>query len=99
MEQKKYTLYPKIPAPKKRPKREKHFSDYVVIISLIAVILYTIAVFSLLFDKGIEPSATLTTSYFAFFGVELASLAAIKYGKTKHGNKTETEGKFNEHQE
>ena len=85
---------------KENPKRKKHFSDYIVFISLIAVALYTIAIFALLFKRGIEPSATFTTAYFAFFSVELASLAAIKYGKTKHGNKTETqEENYNEHQE
>ena len=68
----------------KRTGRRKHFADYVVFVSLAAVLLYTLTCFVLQFVRQIEPSPTLTTCFFSFFGAELASLAVIKYGKSKH---------------
>lgn len=70
--------------------RQKHFADGVVYVSLGAVVFYTVACFWLQFAVTMEPSPTLTTCFFSFFAVELASLAAIKRGKNKHANKTST---------
>ena len=67
-------------------KRKKHFANYVVYISLSAVVAYTITAFILQFSGLGEVSPTLTTCFFGFFGVELASLALIKHGKTKYSN-------------
>lgn len=65
-------------------KRKKHFADYVVYVSLAAVAIYTTTAFILQFTIGVEISPTLTTCFFSFFGVELASLAVIKHGKEKY---------------
>lgn len=73
------------PAQKKRKaaKRKKHFSDYVVGVSLAAVLAYTVAAFTLQFICNIEISPTLTACFYSFFGVELINLALIKRGKIK----------------
>ena len=75
-------LYSKSIKPKRKPK--KHFANYVVYISLTAVVAYTITAFILQFSGLGEVSPTLTTCFYSFFGVELASLALIKHSKTKY---------------
>lgn len=78
MEQpKKITLFYK-PQEKKR-----HVRNYILAISISAVIIYTIAAFILQFVGGVEASPTLTTCFYSFFGVEILTLASI----TKHKNK------------
>lgn len=86
--------------PKRKRRRKKHFADYVVFISLSAVAIYTTTAIILQFsDKG-EVSPTLTTCFYGFFGVELASLALIKHSKNKYvggannGNTTTATGIF-----
>ena len=83
-------LYHKEDEPTPQKKREKHFSDYVVFVSLTAVVLYTITAFVLQFLRNVEVSPTLTTCFYSFFGVELISLATIKHAKVKNSN-TESE--------
>jgi hypothetical protein len=78
--------------PKRKNKRRKHFADYVVGVSLAAVLTYTAAAFTLQFVGGMEISPQLTICFFAFFGTELASLAAIKRGKIKKEAEAETNG-------
>ena len=70
--------------PKRKRRRKKHFSDYVVFISLSAVAIYTTTAFILQFSGQGEVSPTLTTCFYSFFGVELASLALIKHSKNKY---------------
>lgn len=75
--------------PKPKAKVKKHFANYVVYVSLTAILMYTAVGFILQFAMGIEPSPTLTTCFYSFFGVELASLALIKHTKTKYLNRKE----------
>ena len=75
-----------------KSKRKKHFANYVVFISLFAVTAYTVTAFILQFKTGLEVSPTLTTCFYGFFGVELASLALIKHGKSKYSKDNETGG-------
>ena len=70
--------------PKPKRRRKKHFADYVVFVSLAAVAIYTTTAFILQFSGQGEVSPTLTTCFYSFFGVELASLALIKHSKTKY---------------
>ena len=70
--------------PKRKRRRKKHFADYVVFISLAAVAIYTTVAFILQFSGQGEVSPTLTTCFYSFFGVELASLALIKHSKNKY---------------
>ena len=70
--------------PKPKRRRKKHFADYVVFISLSAVAIYTTVAFILQFSGQGEVSPTLTTCFYSFFGVELASLALIKHSKNKY---------------
>ena len=70
--------------PKRKRRRKKHFADYVVFISLSAVAIYTTVAFILQFSGQGEVSPTLTTCFYSFFGVELASLALIKHSKNKY---------------
>ena len=48
------------------------------------IIVYTIANFVLQYFTQIEVSPTLTTAWFAFWGVELINLTIIKTNKIKH---------------
>ena len=82
-------FYKKEDKPTSQKKRKKHFSDYVVFVSLAAVLIYTAVGFILQFKLRIEPSPTLTTCFYSFFGVELITLATIKRAKVK--NNTESE--------
>lgn len=66
-------------------KKKMKTSNKVLIISIIAVTLYTIADFALQYFTNIEVSPTLTTAWFAFWGSEIIALAAIKTSKVKHG--------------
>ena len=70
--------------PKRKRRRKKHFADYVVFVSLAAVAIYTTTAFILQFSGQGEVSPTLTTCFYSFFGVELASLALIKHSKNKY---------------
>ena len=64
-------------------------STIIVVLACIMVILYAIASFALQYLTGIEPSPTLTTSWHAFWGVELAALATIKTSKVIRDKKDE----------
>lgn len=75
-----------------KAKKKKHFANYIVVLAIIAVLLYTAAAILLQFFGYGEISSTLTTCWFSFWTVELAALASIKHGKVKHGiNKEETD--------
>jgi len=76
-------------APKKR-----HFADYIVFLSILAVTGFTVAAFILQFKGLMEISATLTGCWFAFWTVEIIALASIRNQKTKHEKK---EGANDEH--
>ncbi len=72
---------------RRKSKRKKHFSDYIVASAIAAIALYTAAAVTLQFCGLMEVSPTLTTCWFGFWTVEIVALAAIKGGKVKHGNK------------
>lgn len=69
---------------RKKKRRQKHFSDYIVGAAIAAIALYTAAAVVLQFCGFMEISSTLTTCWFSFWTVEIVALAAIKNGKTKH---------------
>ena len=79
LEQKEITVYYK-PKPEEN---KRHVRNYILFISITAVIVYTVAAFILQFVGNGEISATLTTCFYSFFGVEILTLASI----TKHKNK------------
>lgn len=59
------------------------FNKIIVLLSIAAIILYTIAAILLQKYTLIELSPTLTTCVYAFFGTELLGLAGIKICDTK----------------
>lgn len=66
-------------------KTKKKVSNIMLVIICIMIVGYTIADFLLQYYTSIEVSPTLTTAWFAFWGVELINLTAIKTTKVKHG--------------
>lgn len=65
-------------------KLKKKTSTIMLVLICVMVILYAAASFVLQYFTQVEISPTLTTAWFAFWGVELVSLAAIKTSKIKH---------------
>lgn len=63
--------------------KKRTYAQKLIPFIIIAISLYTIACFVLQFKYQIEPSPTLTTAYFAFWGTEIISLATIKTKKIK----------------
>ena len=64
---------------------KKKVSNIMLVFIVVAIVLYTAANFALQYFTSIEVSPTLTTAWFAFWGVELINLTAIKTSKIKHG--------------
>lgn len=60
------------------------FNKLIVLLSIVAIILYTIAAILLQKYIQMEISPTLTTCVYAFFGTELLGLAGIKIYDTKY---------------
>lgn len=56
-------------------------SNKALIVSITAVVLYTILSFVLQFTIGIEPSPTLTECWYRFFTAEIFAIASIKVVK------------------
>ena len=69
-------------------KNKTNISKKMIPVIVFAIMLYTIASFVLQFFTSVEISPTLTTAYFAFWTVEIISLAGIKTVKVK-GEKQE----------
>lgn len=61
------------------------FNKVIVSLSIIAIILYTVAAILVQKYTMMELSSTLTTCVYAFFGTELIGLAGIKIHDTKCG--------------
>lgn len=59
------------------------FNKLIVLLSIVAIILYTVAAILLQKYTLVELSPTLTTCVYAFFGTELLGLAGIKICDTK----------------
>ena len=76
-------------------KKPKKVSNIMLVIACTMITLYAIADFALQYFAGVEVSPTLTTAWFAFWGVELFNLMLIKTSKIKHNqdilNTEETE--------
>ena len=76
-------------------KKLKKVSNIMLVIACTMITLYAIADFALQYFAGMEVSPTLTTAWFAFWGVELFNLMLIKTSKIKHNqdipNTEETE--------
>ena len=66
-------------------KIEKSVSNMMLVLIIFMILGYTAASFILQYFTNIEISPTLTTAWFAFWGVEIISLTAIKTSKVKHG--------------
>ena len=66
-------------------KPKKKVSNIMLVLICSMIILYTVADFFLQYFTSIEVSPTLTTAWFAFWGVELINLTIIKTSKVKHG--------------
>lgn len=62
------------------------FNKFIVLLSIVAIIAYTIAAILLQKYTMTELSPTLTTCVYAFFGTELLGLAGIKMYDTKFTN-------------
>ena len=60
-------------------------SNLMLVIVIIAVTIFAAGAFLLQYFANMEISPTLTTCWFAFWGTEIVSLAAIKTSKVKHG--------------
>ena len=65
-----------------KPKRK--VSNIMLVLICVMIISYTVANFILQYFTSIEVSPTLTTAWFAFWGVELVNLTIIKTSKVKH---------------
>ncbi len=70
--------------PERKRKKKRSFADYIVFVSIFMVASFTIAAFILQFCGMMEISSTLTTCWFAFWTVEIISLAAIRTSKVKN---------------
>lgn len=70
-------------------KNKRHFANYIVFLSIIAITVFTIAAFVLQFKGYMEISTTLTACWFAFWTVEIVALASIRNQKTKYEKKEE----------
>ena len=65
-------------------KHKKKVSNIMLVLICTMIIGYTVADFALQYFTSIEVSPTLTTSWFAFWGVELINLTVSKTSKVKH---------------
>lgn len=77
-----------------KPKRK--VSNIMLVLICTMIIGYTVADFALQYFTSIEVSPTLTTAWFAFWGVELVNLTIIKTSKVKHGYEHTVLQSFNE---
>lgn len=75
---------------------KKSVSNLMLLLIIIMVTVYTVATFVLQYFTSVEISPTLTTAWFAFWGAEIVSLAAIKTSKVKHKYKKDEEPEIEE---
>lgn len=59
-------------------KKEKKTSNIVLAVSILTIIVYTVASFWIVYVRGIPMDSTLTTCVYSFFGGELLILGGIK---------------------
>lgn len=65
----------------KKFKGKMKTSNKVLIASIIAIILFTVACMYIQYSTGIEVGSTLTTLWFSFWTVEIVALTGIKVSK------------------
>lgn len=63
--------------------KKRKTSNIVLVVSITAIVVYTIASFVLQYFTGIEVSSTLTTCFFSFFGGELLIIGGIRISKVR----------------
>lgn len=78
---KKIELKNKLKKEKDKYKSKMNTSNKVLLASIIAVLLFTIACLYIQYTTSIEVSSTLITAWYSFWTVELVSLAGIKVSK------------------
>lgn len=66
-----------------RRKRKK--SDYVLAVSILAIVLYTVAGIAVQLITTTEISPTLTTAWYSYWTVEIVTLAGIKIANIRKG--------------
>lgn len=76
---------------KKATKPKMKTSNKVLIASILAVILFTVACMYIQYATSIEISSTLTTLWYGFWTVEIVSLAGIKVSKVVKNYKSPSE--------
>ena len=62
-------------------KKQRKVSNIMLFIIVIAIVGYVVADFMLQYRMGVEISPTITTCWFAFWTVEIVSLASIRVSK------------------
>lgn len=67
--------------PLKKKKKKMHTATKVVVAAVIAIVLFWISEFFLLYEENPGYPDVFITSWFFFWGVELAALAGIKITK------------------
>lgn len=67
-------------------KNGKKVSNIMLAVVVIAIVGYVAASFVLQYNTGVEVSSTLTTCWFAFWTVEILSLAGIRISKVRKEN-------------
>ncbi len=72
---------------KQLKKSKMNTSNKVLVASIIAVLLFTIACLYIQYTTSIEVSSTLITAWYSFWTVELVSLAGIKVSKVFKENR------------
>lgn len=64
-------------------KNGKRVSNIMLIIVVASIVIYTVASFWLAYTTGVSIDSTLTTCFYAFWTVEILSLAGIRISKTR----------------
>lgn len=70
-------------------KNGKKVSNIMLATIVISIITYTVASFWLAYSTGSSIDSTLTTCFYAFWTVEILSLAGIRISKVRKGNHNE----------
>lgn len=70
-------------------KNGKKVSNIMLVVIVFSIVVYTIASFWLAYATGISIDSTLTTCFYAFWTVEILSLAGIRISKARRENNDE----------
>lgn len=72
----------------KKKNKKMGFSNFVVIVAILNITIFTIALFWVTF-LGFVLSDTAITCFFSFWGIEMLSLAGIRKSKAKYNQSYE----------